>query len=208
VVFVPHDTDAINELPDDAQLLKQQLHASQSEVRRLKLVVDKLTLQLARRLRSQFGASSERFDDPQTSLIEPAVLDEVAARRPAAPSANAATLDRSLPEHLPREQQVIRPETTSAHHDTQGLDCGCTACGARLRSLGTDVSHHLEYVPGRFKVIRTVRPKLACTKCETIFQAAAPARPIARGMAGPGLLAHVMVGKFCDHSVPRARAPP
>jgi hypothetical protein len=40
-------------------------------VRRLKLVIDKLTLQLARRLRSQFGASSERFDEAQTSLIEP-----------------------------------------------------------------------------------------------------------------------------------------
>jgi transposase len=199
VVAVPHDTDAINELPDDAQLLKQQLHASQSEVRRLKLVVDKLTLQLARRLRSQFGASSERFDDAQTSLIETAVLDELAARRPAAPAANAATLDRSLPDHLPREQQVIRPETTGAHHDAQAQDCGCTACGARLRPLGADVAHHLEYVPGRFKVIRTVRPKLACTKCEAIFQAAAPVRPIARGMAGPGLLAHVMVGKFCDH---------
>jgi transposase len=199
VVFVPHDTDAINELPDDAQLLKQQLHASQSEVRRLKLVVDKLTLQLARRLRSQFGASSERFDEVQTSLIEPVVLDEIADRKPAAPAANAGTLDRSLPEHLPREQQVMRPEVTSAHHDAQGLACGCASCGGRLRSLGADVAHHLEYVPGRFKVVRTVRPKLACTKCETIFQAAAPARPIARGVAGPGLLAHVMVGKFCDH---------
>ena len=54
-------------------------------------------------------------------------------------------------------------------------------------------------MPGRFKVIRTVRPKLACTKCEAIFQAAAPSRPIPRGVAGPGLLAHVMVSKFCDH---------
>ena len=197
MVFVP--TDAIDELPDDTQLLKQQLHASQSEVRRLKLVVDKLTLQLARRLRSQFGASSERFDDPQTSLIEPAVMDDIAARKPAAPAANAGTLDRSVPEHLPREQQLIRPETTNAHHDAQGQPCGCTACGARLRPLGADVSHHLEYVPGRFKVMRTVRPKLACTKCETIFQAAAPARAIPRGVAGPALLAHVMVGKFCDH---------
>lgn len=197
MVLVP--TDASDELPDDTQLLKQQLHASQSEVRRLKLVVDKLTLQLARRLRSQFGASSERFDDPQTSLIEPQVLDEVAARKPAAPAANAITLDRSLPEHLPREQQLIRPEVTSAHHDAQALACGCTACGGRLRSLGADVSQHLEYVPGRFKVIRTVRPKLVCTKCEAIFQACAPSRPIPRGVAGPGLLAHVMVGKFCDH---------
>ncbi|MBE7418434.1 MAG: IS66 family transposase [Ideonella sp.] len=94
---------------------------------------------------------------------------------------------------------MIRPEATTAHHDAQGQACGCTACGACLRSLGADVSHQLEYVPGRFKVIRTVRPKLACTQCESIFQALAPSRPIPRGLAGPALLAHVMVGKFCDH---------
>jgi transposase len=199
VVFVPHDTDPISQLPDDALLLKQHLRASEGEVRRLKLMVDKLTLQLARRLRAQFGASSERFEDPQTSLIEPAVLDELPARKPAAPAANTGTLDRSLPDHLPREQQLIRPEASPAHQDAQGQACGCTACGGRLRSLGADVSHQLEYVPGRFKVIRTVRPKLACTKCETIFQAEAPSRPIPRGLAGPGLLAHVMVGKYCDH---------
>ena len=104
--------------------------------------------------------------------------------------------------------QVLRPEATPAHHDEQGQACGCTACGGRLRSLGADVSHQLEYVPGRFKAIRTVRPKLACTRCETIFQADAPSRPIPRGLAGPGLLAHVMVGKYCDHRVPRTRSPP
>jgi len=199
VVFVLHDTDAISELPDDAPLLKQHLRASASEVQRLKLMVDKLTLQLARRLRAQFGASSEHFDDPQASLIEPAVLDELPQPKYRAPAANAGQLDRSLPDHLPREQHVVRPEATNAHHDAQGHACGCTACGARLRPLGADVSHHLEYVPGRFKVIRTVRPKLACTKCEAIFQASAPSRPIPRGVAGAGLLAHVMVSKFCDH---------
>ena len=57
----------------------------------------------------------------------------------------------------------------------------------------------LEYVPARFKVIRHVRPKLSCTGCEKIVQADAPSRPIARGLPGPGLLAHVLVSKYCDH---------
>jgi transposase len=196
---VPHDLDAISQLPDDAPLLKQHLRASEGEVRRLKLMVDKLTLQLSRRLRSQFGTSSERFEDGQTSLIEPAVLDELpAARRPAA-AANEGQLDRSLPDHLPREQHEVRPEAAATHRDAEGRACGCTACGGRLRLLGADVAQHLEYVPGRFKVVRTVRPKLACTKCEAIFQAPSPARPIPRGLAGAGLLAHVMVSKYCDH---------
>ena len=51
----------------------------------------------------------------------------------------------------------------------------------------------------RFKVIRRVRPKLACARCDTIVQAPAPTRPIERGMAGPGLLAHVLVSKYSDH---------
>ena len=57
----------------------------------------------------------------------------------------------------------------------------------------------LEYVPAHFKVIRHVRPKFACAKCQSITQSAAPERPIARGLAGPGLLAHVLVSKYCDH---------
>ena len=57
----------------------------------------------------------------------------------------------------------------------------------------------LEYVPGHFEVIRLVRPKLSCTCCERIVQEPAPSRPIDRGLAGPGLLAHVLVAKFADH---------
>jgi hypothetical protein len=57
----------------------------------------------------------------------------------------------------------------------------------------------LEYVPASLKVIQYVRPKLACAGCDRIVQAEAPSRPIARSIAGPGLLAHVLVSKYCDH---------
>lgn len=92
-----------------------------------------------------------------------------------------------------------RPAATDAAHDAAGNACGCTACGGRLHQIGADVSEQLEFVPARFKVIRHVRPKLACVSCEAIFQTAAPSRPIARGVAGPALLAHVLVSKYCDH---------
>lgn len=68
-----------------------------------------------------------------------------------------------------------------------------------MKQLGEDVAEQLEYVPASFRVIRHVRPKLACSCCDHIAQAAAPSRPIERGMAGPGLLAHVLVAKFADH---------
>lgn len=167
----------------------------------LKLMVDKLKLQLLRARRAQYGRSSEQLNDAQIALLEVEPLDEHPAPKatPKADAANAAGLDRRLPAHLPREDQVHRPAAIDAAHDAAGKACGCTACGGRLRQIGADVSEQLEYVPARFKVIRHVRPKLACTSCETIFQAAAPSRPIARGVAGPALLAHVLVSKYCDH---------
>lgn len=203
--FVRNDQDDLEQLPADVAVLRQHLQASRAEVELLKLMVAKLRLQIARRNRALFGASSERFDDAQGSLIEAPLLDELAARKPASKTAPDAALqaantpDRSLPAHLPRETHEHQPPATAAHHDAPGAPCGCSACGGRLRRIGADVSEQLEYVPAHFKVIRHVRPKLACTKCQTIFQAAAPSRPIPRGVAGPALLAHVMVGKFCDH---------
>ena len=78
-----------------------------------------------------------------------------------------------------------------------------TKCGGALRPLGEDVTEVLDYVPGSFRVIRHVRPKLSCRGCESIAQAPAPSLPIHRGLASPALLAHVLVAKYCDHRVPR-----
>ena len=184
-----------------ADALQRALAASQAEVALLKLTVEKLTLQLLKARRAQFGSLSEQLDR-QIALIESEPLDEqraaeIAAKREAV---NRERVDRQLPAHLPREEHVHRPDATHAQHDAAGQACGCTACGGRLRRIGQDISEQLEYVPARFKVIRQVRPKLACVACETIFQASAPSRPIVRGVAGPGLLAHVLVSKYCDHT--------
>lgn len=94
---------------------------------------------------------------------------------------------RPLPDHLPRNEQVLSP----------GEACG--RCGGRLKKLGEDVTEELEYVPGRFVVNRIVRPRMACACCEAIHQAPLPSRPIERGRPGPGLLAHVLVSKYADH---------
>ena len=188
-------------MPYTIDSLLRVVEERDSQVAFLKLMVDKLTLQLLRARRAQYGSSSEQLDDPQIALIEGAPLYEHPAPKPAPKpdAANSAGLDRQLPAHLPRENQVHRPEASEAAHDAPGDACGCTLCGGRLRQIGADVSEQLEYVPARFKVIRHVRPKLACVSCQSIFQAAAPSRPIARGVAGPALLANVLVSKYCDH---------
>jgi transposase len=170
----------------------EQLLSRDNEIEHLKLLIAKLR-------RMQFGRKSEkldrqieqlelRLDELQTKPAE----NTAAAYTPAvaAPVANVAVKParRPLPEHLPREVRTYLPKQAA-----------CPDCGGELKLLGEDVSEILEYVPERFQVIRQVRPKLACAGCERIVQAEAPSRPIQRGVAGPGLLAHVLVSKYCDH---------
>jgi transposase len=193
VVLVP--STAHTPLTIDALL--RVIAERDAEVAVLKLMVDKLRLQLARRVREQYGSSSEQLDAQLTLITAEAPKAAPTDASPPAPGKKPRKprRERKLPEHLPRETQVHYPKGYAA--DTP---CGCSECGGKLRPIGEDVAEQLEYVPGHFKVIRHVRPKLACVRCEGIFQALAPSRPIARGLPGPALLAHVMVAKYCDHT--------
>ncbi len=170
----------------------QQLLSRESEIAHLKLLIAKLQ-------RMQFGRKSEklqrqiqqlelRLEELQANREETSPAESPTATPPiliTAPAGKPAR--RALPEHLPRETETHAPKQAKCD------------CGGELRKLGEDVSEVLEYVPDHFKVIRHVRTKLSCTKCDCIVQAAAPSRPIERGVAGPGLLAHVLVSKYADH---------
>jgi transposase len=123
--------------------------------------------------------------------LEQAVTQHSGELSEQADSARTASIPkprREFPAHLPRETQTIAPQESC-----------CPDCDGELKHLGEDVCEMLELDPVRFKVIRHVRPKLACASCDTIVQAPAPTRPIERGMAGPGLLEHVIVGKYGNH---------
>src|SRR5208337_613522 len=94
---------------------------------------------------------------------------------------------RPLPEHLPRER-IVYPSPAA-----------CPCCGGVLHKLGEDVTETLELIPRHWKVIQHVREKFSCRSCETITQPPAPSHPIARGRAGPGLLAHILFSKYGLH---------
>ncbi|MCU0966023.1 MAG: IS66 family transposase [Burkholderiaceae bacterium] len=182
--------------PPTVDTLLRVVAERDAEVARLRLLVDKLKAQLLRRAREQFGSSSEQLA-AQLTLIGAEAADVPRApvvplqqRAPRKPRRN----ERRLPEHLPRETRVHQPEGLAVG------TCECGECGGKLRALGADTSEQLEYVPASFKVIRHVRPKLACVRCQRIFQADAPSRAIQRGLPGPGLLAQVLVAKYCDHT--------
>lgn len=189
------------DLPNDIDALKQLLWAREVEVAGLKAQlntraaeIEHLKLQIARLRRMQFGRKSEKLDHQIEQLelqLEDLQADDAEAERemPAADQAPRKWAARKpLPEHLPRDERRYLPP-----------DEACPSCGGKLHQLGEDVAEQLEFVPASFRVIRHVRPKLACGCCDAIVQAPAPSRPIARGIAGPGLLAHVLVAKFADH---------
>lgn len=95
---------------------------------------------------------------------------------------------KKLPEHLPRDTIVIPAPIT------------CPSCGGEeFRKIADDVSEILEYVPSSFKVVRFVRPRCACVHCDQVTQGYAQSKPIDKGKAGAGLLAHILTQKYCDH---------
>ena len=164
------------------------------------LLIEKLKIQIAQLKRMHFGRSSEKLT-AQIGQLELALeeMETAQAELPlrAAPSSTASkkTSDRSLPPHLPREEIVHLPP---------GGDCACPTRGGQLRRLGQDANEMLDIQPVVYRVIRHVRPKFSCRTCETIVQAPAPDKAIARGNASFRIISHVIVQKF-DHHLPLYR---
>jgi transposase len=182
-------TNREHELPDDIEALKRMVIEQGAELANLKLQIAKLQ-------RMQFGRSSERIQDQIAQLefgldtLEADRAERESEEETAAPAARERgklkPARKPLPAHLPRERVM---------HEGP---CACAKCGGTLTKLGEDVTEVLE-VEKRFKVIAHVRPRLACRSCEAITQPAPPSLPITRGLAGPGLLAQVLISKYCDH---------
>ncbi|MBV9183189.1 MAG: IS66 family transposase [Acidobacteria bacterium] len=175
---------------------EEQLTATEEQLRSRESEIEHLKLLIAQLHRMQFGRKSEklgqqieqlelRLEELQSNAIQ---VPKEPSRPSQAGAASARPARRPLPAHLPRQTRKLEPPHTA-----------CPDCGGKLTKLGEDISEMLEYVPASFLVIRYVRSKLSCTACERIVQAAAPSRPIERGIAGPGLLAHVLVSKYADH---------
>jgi transposase len=198
---------ADDSLPDDVITLKAMLRAERSarlaaeaEAQARTLLIEKLKLTIRKLRHEQFGQSSERGGLLDQLELQLADLEENAAQaETVAQVATAETITvpsferrrparRPLPAHLPRER-IVYPAPTV-----------CPCCGdSRLRKIGEDVTETLELIPRQWKVIQHVREKFSCRACEGITQPPAPSHPIARGRAGPKLLAHVLFAKYGLH---------
>jgi transposase len=208
-------TTTADDLPDDIAALQAALIAERARAARVEaeLAVAKARasddqaliahqrLQIEKLTRQIYGQRSERtvrlldqielaFEELESSATE----DEVAAERAVTRTTNVVAFTRKrparqpFPEHLPRER-VVEPGPTQ-----------CLCCGSpRLRKLGEDITETLEVIPRQWKVIQHVREKFTCRDCEKISQAPAPFHVLARGWAGPSLLAMILFEKFGQH---------
>ncbi len=200
-------------LPDDAAQLKALLlaaharadalehRAAVAETRSADLDAQIATLKLtiAKMKRADYGASSEKsarlidqLEMQLGELVETASAGKVAAAIERPGIANEEPTQkparRPLDDKLPRERLV------------HTAPCACRHCGsAKIRKLDEKITETLEFVPERWKVIQHVRELFTCRDCEKITETPAPSHPIARGRAGPQLLAEVLHNKYRAH---------
>ena len=162
----------------------------------MRLLVEKMTHEMAVLKRLKFAAKSEAYSPEQRSLLEEAIDADIAAidgeldkakGKPPAGDDKQQPKRQPLPSHLPRREIRHEPETTTCR------------CGCAMKRIGEDVAEKLDYVPGVFTVERHVRGKWVCAECETLVQAPVTAHIIDKGIPTTGLLAQVLVAKYVDH---------
>ncbi len=196
---------AIDQLPDDVAALKQLILSEREQ--RQAAIDAAVKAAVAAILRRYYGPRSEKFDPRQLLLFGQVVdqlpLDEAGiAEESGQPltTRRVKNRDQHGRQQLPKELERIEIE-----HDLPPEQKACPACGHQRCRIGAEVSEQLEYFPASFKVLKHIRHKYACTRCDAdgytpnVATATKPPQPIERGLPGPSLLAYVVTSKLADH---------
>jgi transposase len=192
---LPEDVAQCHQVIAHLQAHVEELSASLHQEQRLRLQFEQRVEQLLQRL---YGPKAERIDPAQLALFaqemvaapepEPAPEEEAPAPTPAVKRGHGR---KPLPKDLPRKRIV---------HEVAAEDKVCPECGADKKRIGEEVSEQIEYVPASLFILEHVRPKYACPCCqEHVVVAQKPGKVIEKGLPGPGLVAHVITSKYCDH---------
>ena len=187
-----------DQLPEDKNALQAALLETRAKLSGAEALIEHLQLVIAKMRRELFGPRSERsqrlLDQLELQLEELAAAageDEAKAETASAPAqgfVRRPKTRRNFPDHLPR-RRIVHPAPTS-----------CPCCGGtKLSKIGEDVTKTLDVVPRQLFVTEHVREKFSCRACEKIHQPPAPFHVIARGFAGPSLLAMILVDKYANH---------
>jgi transposase len=190
-------TTTIDHVPDDQDALKAALIEARAKLSGAEALIEHLQLVIAKMKRELFGPRSERsqrlLDQLELQLEELAAAageDEARTETAGIPAQGFTRpkTRRNFPAHLPR-RRIVHPAPAC-----------CPCCGGtKLSKIGEDVTETLDVVPRQLFVTEHVREKFSCRSCEKIAQPPAPFHAIARGFAGPSLLAMILVDKYADH---------
>jgi len=180
--------------------LERILAATTEDYDHLKQEHAELLETLALLRRCLFGPRRERcVDDPdQGHLFDLPAEPEPEPLTP--PPADDTASPQTRPARAPRRARFEHLPHTRIEHDLTEAEKTCSCCGAPKVKIGEDESRELEFIPARLEVRVHVLPKYACSKCrDGVASPPVPPKPIPGGMAGPGLVAFVVVSKFADH---------
>jgi len=203
-------SDAPSILPDDPAVLRAMIAVLQAEndkmsatLRAHDLLVQALRVRIAKLSRQKFGASSEKIER-EIEQLELALEDLAVATAEAdeAPHEESDETGETLLAGPEQKKPRRRPRVSdNTPRERREMDPGetCPDCGGDLRVVGEDVSELLDMIAAQLKVIEIARVKKSCRRCERMVQSPAPSRPIPGSMAGPSLLAYILVSKFDDH---------
>ena len=189
---------APDHLPEDTAALKAALIETRAKLVGATALIEHLQLVIAKMKREKFGPRSERsqrlieqmeleLEELSATAAEDETQTETTRVQVRGFTRRRATR-RNFPADLPR-RRIVHPAPTT-----------CPCCGGtNLSKIGEDVTETLDVVPRQWFVTEHVREKFSCRSCETITQPPAPFHAIARGFAGPSLLAMMLVEKYANH---------
>src|SRR5947209_16051300 len=191
--------ESADHLPDDIPALKAALIETRAKLSGAQALIEHLQLVIAKMKREMFGPRSERSQrlieqmELQLEELAAAIGEDEAKAQTGRIQVQGFTrrsggTRRNFPADLPR-RRVVHPAPTS-----------CPCCGSsKLSKIGEDVTETLDVVPRQWFVTEHVREKFSCRSCEKINQPPAPFHAIARGFAGPTLLAMILADKYANH---------
>ena len=172
---------------------REQLAAKEHELQRVRHWLEQL-------LRHRYGQKRERVDENQLFLFAVELASTGQDAPPEPPESKpASSASRPTPQGHGRQRLPKSLERRRVVFDLAAEERRCAQCQSELKHIGEEISERLEYVPASLHVIEEACQKYACAKGCTVVTAAKPPAPIEKGMAGPGLLAHVAVSKYGDH---------
>ena len=181
-------TRVLDETAASFEELKQELAATLDE--------------LAWHKRWAFGRRRERFTEGEGQGhlfdLEPSAVDELEGS--ITPDEEAGTEIKGHHRRKRRQIDWDKLRQIQHEHDLSDEEKVCSCCNRTMDRIGEDVTRELEYEPAKLEAHIHTRPKYACRYCKDGVSAAPlPRRTIPGGIAGPGLITEVFVGKFGDH---------